>query len=104
MTGTVESGTLSEEIIKTGHGEFIRYPVHQGIDDCTALYEKYRFSSAIAYHTKGKNTKVSKSHIMQVSSYNIAFLKILQLNCFLIKICYITICLQNNLKIYKFTS
>lgn len=58
MTGTVESGTLSEEIIKTGYGEFIRYPVHQGIDDCTALYKKNRFSSAIAYHTKEKNADV----------------------------------------------
>lgn len=54
MTGTVESGSLSEEIIKTGHGEFIRYPVHQGINEYKALCRNNQFDSATAYHTKEK--------------------------------------------------
>lgn len=52
MTGTVEGGTLSDEIIKTGHGEFIRYPVHQGINECNFLCGNNHFKSVVAYHTK----------------------------------------------------
>ena len=52
FTGTIESGCLSEKLIKTGHGEFIRYPVHQGFNECSELCEKNHFSSVIAYHTK----------------------------------------------------
>lgn len=56
MTGTVEGGTLSDEIIKTGHGEFIRYPVHQGINECASLCRANRFETVIAYHSKEKIT------------------------------------------------
>ena len=52
FTGTVESGCLSEKLIKTGRGEFIRYPVHQGVNGFSGLCEKNHFSSVIAYHTK----------------------------------------------------
>lgn len=52
FTGTIESGCLSEKLIKTGHGEFIRYPVHQGINECSELCKKNHFESVIAYHTK----------------------------------------------------
>ena len=56
MTGTIESGTLNEKIIKTGQGEFIRYPVHQGINECVSLCQTNRFKTAIAYHSKEKIT------------------------------------------------
>lgn len=54
MTGTIETGSLSEKIIKTGNGELIRYPVHQDIDECTALCRNNYFRSVTAYHTKEK--------------------------------------------------
>ncbi|MGN1416104.1 MAG: MBL fold metallo-hydrolase [Oscillospiraceae bacterium] len=60
LTGTIEKGSFSEEIIKTGHGEFIRYPVHQGINECIALCKKNHFKSVTAYHTKEKITIISE--------------------------------------------
>lgn len=54
LNGTIEKGTLSEKMLNTGHGEFIRYPVHQGISDCIDLYRNNIFKSVTAYHTKEK--------------------------------------------------
>lgn len=61
FTGTTESGCLSEKLIKTGHGEFIRYPVHQGINECIELCEKNHFGSVIAYHAK-ENISIRNSN------------------------------------------
>lgn len=52
MTGTVETGSLSEQLIKTGRGEFIRYPVHQGINEYNTLCKNNNFRFVTAYHTK----------------------------------------------------
>lgn len=61
LTGAVEKGSLSEKILKTGHGEFIRYPVHQGINECIALCRNNYFQSVTAYHTKDK---LSMEHLI----------------------------------------
>lgn len=60
LTGTIEKGTLSEKILNTGHGEFIRYPVHQGISDCIDIYRNNNFKSVTAYHTKEKIPTISE--------------------------------------------
>lgn len=51
MTGTVEKGSVSEAIIKSGRGEFIRYPVHQGINEYNALCKNNFFRCVTAYHS-----------------------------------------------------
>ncbi|MGN1101272.1 MAG: MBL fold metallo-hydrolase [Huintestinicola sp.] len=60
LTGTIEKRSLSEKLLKTGHGEFIRYPVHQGISDCIALCRNNHFKSVTTYHTKEKISIISE--------------------------------------------
>ncbi|MBQ5332866.1 MAG: MBL fold metallo-hydrolase [Oscillospiraceae bacterium] len=60
LTGKVEKGSFSEELIKTGYGEFIRYPVHQGINECIALCRNNHFKSVTAYHAKEKISIISE--------------------------------------------
>lgn len=51
MTGTVEHGSFSAQLVKDGHMELLRYPVHLNLEQMEALAGKNSFSKVIPYHS-----------------------------------------------------
>ena len=51
MTGSVETRTLSAELIKQGKMQFVRYPVHLNYTQYMNLKEQNCFDRTIPYHT-----------------------------------------------------
>lgn len=51
MTGTVEQGSFSEQLVKGGQMELLRYPVHLNLRQMEALAEKNSFAKVISYHS-----------------------------------------------------
>jgi glyoxylase-like metal-dependent hydrolase (beta-lactamase superfamily II) len=51
MTGTVERGSFSEQLLQAGQMEQLRYPVHLNFRQYQALFQKNQFDVAIPYHT-----------------------------------------------------
>jgi glyoxylase-like metal-dependent hydrolase (beta-lactamase superfamily II) len=51
LTGTVERGTYSEEILKKGDAEQIRYPVHLNYEQYKNLIGMNEFTKTIPYHS-----------------------------------------------------
>lgn len=51
MTGTVEHGSFSEQLINEGKMKQLRYPVHQNFSEYTLLINKNKFRRVIPYHT-----------------------------------------------------
>lgn len=51
MTGSVETGTLSDELIKQGKMQFVRYHVHLNYTQYMNLKEQNCFDRTIPYHT-----------------------------------------------------
>lgn len=52
MTGTVDEGTMSEQLIKDGKMCMLRFPVHLNYTQYMELVSKNFFGKAIAYHSK----------------------------------------------------
>ena len=52
MTGTVEKGTMSEQLIEEGKMSMLRFPVHLNYTHFLVLVEKNCFKKTIAYHSK----------------------------------------------------
>ena len=51
MTGRVEEGTFSAQLLAEGKMEMIRYPVHLNHPQYEALKRANRFSQTVAYHS-----------------------------------------------------
>ena len=51
MTGTVEEGTFSAQLLSEGKMEMLRYPVHLNHPQYEALKRANRFSQTVAYHS-----------------------------------------------------
>lgn len=51
MTGTVEHGSFSEQLVKDGQMELLRYPVHLNLRQMEALAGKNPFAKVIPYHS-----------------------------------------------------
>lgn len=51
MTGTVERGSFSENLIRTGRMKLVRYPVHQNYKEYILLAERNDFRRVIPYHS-----------------------------------------------------
>ncbi len=52
MTGTVEHGSSSDLLVRTGKMKLLRYPVHQNYNEYRALAEKNNFRCVIPYHSE----------------------------------------------------
>ncbi len=52
MTGTVEKGTMSEQLMKEGKMSMLRFPVHLNYSQFAALVANNFFKKTIAYHSK----------------------------------------------------
>ena len=51
MTGTVEKGSFSAQLVESGRMELLRYPVHQNMKQLQALAEENFFAKVIPYHS-----------------------------------------------------
>ena len=51
MTGTVERGSFSAQLVEDGQMELLRYPVHLNLEQMKALAEKNSFAKVIPYHS-----------------------------------------------------
>lgn len=51
MTGTVEHGSFSAQLVKDGQMELLRYPVHLNLGQTEALAGKNSFAKVIPYHS-----------------------------------------------------
>lgn len=51
MTGTPESGSVSERLINSGRMKFLRYPVHQNFAEFTELMKRNMFARVIPFHS-----------------------------------------------------
>lgn len=51
MTGTAEPGSVSEQLIKSGKMQLLRYPVHQNYNEFTELVSRNNFSRVIPFHS-----------------------------------------------------
>ncbi|MDO4315713.1 MAG: MBL fold metallo-hydrolase [Oscillospiraceae bacterium] len=51
MTGTVEHGSFSAQLVKDGQMELLRYPVHLNLRQMEALAGKNPFARVIPYHS-----------------------------------------------------
>lgn len=57
MTGTVEQGTFSAELLEQGSMEMIRYPVHLGCSQYQQLISQNDFSQVVPYHSPDFTTE-----------------------------------------------
>lgn len=57
MTGTVENGSYSENLLRQGKMELLRYPVHLNHVQYELLKEKNDFMQTIPYHSEGFSAK-----------------------------------------------
>lgn len=51
MTGTVEHGSFSEQLVKNGQMELLRYPVHLNLEQMKTLAVENSFAKVIPYHS-----------------------------------------------------
>lgn len=51
MTGTVEHGSFSAQLVKDGQMELLRYPVHLNLEQAKALAGNNSFAKVIPYHS-----------------------------------------------------